>query len=130
MTSTKFAAYTQTYNTLRSSISSILQMAKIQTHSTSLQSSMRYLKTQLRENQQEAEIAIVKERQKSENEMARVREALLKVLRHERNLMREQVRQMSSQVRALLKEDDEKNDEGKYNRTQPEMEKVSSSRNS
>ena len=79
-------------------------MASIQAQSSTLQSSMRYLKSQLRDNQREAENAILKERQQTEKEMAKVRDALLKVLHHERNLMREQVKKTSSQVRALLAE--------------------------
>jgi len=51
------------------------------------------------------EKAVKQERKKSEKEMTEVREALLKVLRHERNLMREQVQKTSAQVRALLKEE-------------------------
>lgn len=80
------------------------KMAMIQSESNTLQSSMGYLKSQLRDNQREIERAVLRERQKSENEMAKVRESLIKVLKHERNLMREQVQKTQAQVRALLDE--------------------------
>ena len=80
-------------------------MAKTRAESANLRTSMQYVKSQLRENQQDMEKAVLRERQKSEAEMSEVREALVKVLRHERNLMREQVQKTSAQVRALLKEE-------------------------
>lgn len=81
------------------------ELAKVRSESSNLRNSMQYLKSQLLENQNEMEKAVKQERKKSEKEMTEVREALLKVLRHERNLMREQVQKTSAQVRALLKEE-------------------------
>ena len=72
-----------------------------------MESTMRYLKSQLRDNQQQIKDAISKEKQRSSMEMEKVREALIKVLQHKQQLMREQVKRTSAEVKALIQEDDE-----------------------
>lgn len=70
-----------------------------------LESTMRYLRSQLRDNQQQIRDAVARERKTSEYEMEKVREALVKVLHHERRLMRDHVRRTSAEVKALLEEE-------------------------
>jgi hypothetical protein len=69
-----------------------------------LASTTKQLREQLRESQQSLDSAVQVERRKANDELARVREAMVTVLERERRLMRVQVMKQAAEVRSLLRE--------------------------
>jgi len=67
-----------------------------------LQSTNRYLKSQLESHQAEMEETLKRERQKATEELARIREAMVEVLDRERKLIRDHMMSASEQVRAAV----------------------------
>ena len=64
-----------------------------------------YLKAQLRDIQRSSESAVLAERKKADEEMARVRESLVDVLERERRLMRAQMMKASDRLRTLMEDE-------------------------
>ena len=64
-----------------------------------------YLKAQLRDIQRSSESAVLAERKKADEEMARVRESLVDVLERERRLMRAQMMKASNRLRTLMEDE-------------------------
>lgn len=94
------------------------ELQDVRAQLTNLAARARYLKSQVRDNQQKLDRAIHIERQKANAELVRVREAMMTVLEKERRLMRAQVMRQAAKVRAMMKEemDTERNskDEEEY----------------
>ncbi len=63
-----------------------------------------YLKNQLADNKRILERAVNVERQKTNNELSRLREQMVEVLERERRMMRAQLMKSSAEVRALIGE--------------------------
>ena len=72
-----------------------------------LQETTRYLKTQISDNQNETSNIIEHERQKANDEVSKMRDAMIKVLTRERALMKEQIRKTMDHVRDILAQDEE-----------------------
>mmetsp|Transcript_16139 Transcript_16139/g.25164 ORF Transcript_16139/g.25164 Transcript_16139/m.25164 type:complete len:456 (-) Transcript_16139:1363-2730(-) len=83
------------------------QLGEIKRQLHGLQETNRYLKSQIRDNQNEIVVVQSRERQKANEEIARMRDAMMQVLAKERSLMKAQIKKTSEQVRALLAEDED-----------------------
>eukprot|EP00559_Dactyliosolen_fragilissimus_P003837 CAMPEP_0184873826 /NCGR_PEP_ID=MMETSP0580-20130426/42051_1 /TAXON_ID=1118495 /ORGANISM="Dactyliosolen fragilissimus" /LENGTH=571 /DNA_ID=CAMNT_0027376765 /DNA_START=303 /DNA_END=2018 /DNA_ORIENTATION=+ len=75
-----------------------------QSQMESLSTSNSHLKAQLIENENSIDEAIKFERQKSRDELSRVREAMVSVLEHERAIMREELERQANEIRAMMSE--------------------------
>lgn len=64
----------------------------------------RYLKAQLRDNEDVMNKAIRAERRKAKEELGRMKEAMVAVLDKERKAMREELKRQSIELRGLLME--------------------------
>lgn len=82
-------------------------MGEIKKQLHGLQETNRYLKSQIRDNQNEIVVAQSRERQKANEEISKMRDTMMQVLAKERALMKAQIKKTSEQVRMLLAEDDE-----------------------
>ncbi len=67
-----------------------------------------YLKNELRDNKNILERAISAERQKTNSELARVRDQMVAVLERERRIMRAQLMKSSEEVRSMIAHSDER----------------------
>lgn len=65
-----------------------------------------YLKAQLRDNKRILERAVNAERQKTNEELRRVRDSMVAVLEQERRIMRAQIMKTSAEVRSMLEENE------------------------
>jgi len=83
------------------------QLGEIKRQLHGLQETNRYLKSQIRDNQNEIVVVQSRERQKANEEIARMRDAMMQVLAKERSLMKSQIKKTSEQVRSLLAEDED-----------------------
>lgn len=86
----------------------IQQLQEANAEKTRLQSTNKYLKEQLRDNQRTTDDVLKRERQKANDEIMRIREAMVEVLDRERKLIRDHMLTASKEVRAaiLAAEDD------------------------
>eukprot|EP00978_Attheya_sp_CCMP212_P012478 scaffold31138_cov58-Attheya_sp.AAC.1 len=80
------------------------KLQEVQSQMIRLASTTKQLREQLRESQQSLDSAVQVERRKANDELARVREAMVTVLERERRLMRVQVMKQAAEVRSLLRE--------------------------
>ena len=86
-----------------------IQLQEIRQQLDSLSQTNGYLKAQLRDTKRETEQVVQAERQKSNEELSRVRDAMVTVLDRERRLMKAQIMRTSAEVRAMIQH---KNDDG------------------
>ena len=93
--------------------SSSSQLQATQNQLQALSKTNGYLKAQLRDIQRTSESAVMTERRKADEEMARVRESLVTVLERERRLMRAQMMNASKRLNSMMNEqmDDDDDDE-------------------
>lgn len=80
------------------------QLQGMQQQVQSISKTNTYLKAQLRDIQRSSESAVLAERKKADEEMARVRESLVDVLERERRLMRAQMMKASNRLRTLMED--------------------------
>ena len=80
----------------------VQQLEEAKAQCMRLQSTNRYLKEQLRDNQREMEETLKRERQRATDELARIRGAMVEVLDRERKLMRDHMMSASKEVRAAI----------------------------
>jgi hypothetical protein len=80
------------------------------------------LKAQLRDNAQSVQSAVQAEKRKAEDELAKVKAAMVRVLERERKIMRVQVMKILSNVRQSINSsnDENENDFGEYEGTREE----------
>lgn len=92
------------------------QLQGMQQQVQSISKTNTYLKAQLRDIQRSSESAVLAERKKADEEMARVRESLVDVLERERRLMRAQMMKASNRLRTLMEDeaDDLSEDDGQF----------------
>jgi len=69
-----------------------------------LQETNRYLKTQIRDNQRDLHAVKEHERQKANDEIARMRDSMMSVLARERELMKAHIKKTSEKMKSLLAE--------------------------
>ena len=81
------------------------QLQGMQQQVQSISKTNTYLKAQLRDIQRSSESAVLAERKKANEEMARVRESLVDLLERERRLMRAQMMKASSRLRTLMEDE-------------------------
>ena len=93
--------------------SSSSQLQATQNQLQALSKTNGYLKAQLRDIQRTSESAVMTERRKADEEMAKVRESLVTVLERERRLMRAQMMNASKRLNSMMNEqmDDDDDDE-------------------
>lgn len=86
----------------------IQQLQEANAEKIRLQSTNKYLKEQLRDTQRTTDEILKRERQKANDEIMRIREAMVEVLDRERKLIRDHMLTASKEVRAaiLAAEDD------------------------
>lgn len=80
------------------------KLASLQSQLKGITESYDYLQRQAREENQTIESAVRAERQRANEELKRVRTAMVTVLEQERRLMRDQIKQTSAQVRSMMDE--------------------------
>ena len=80
----------------------LFQLQEVQTDLASMQSTTRYLKAQLRDNEEIMNRAIDAERRKARGELMRMKDAMLSILERERKAMRDEVMRQSAQVQAMI----------------------------
>ena len=80
------------------------------------------LKAQLRDNAQSVQSAVQAEKRKAEDELAKVKAAMVRVLERERKIMRVQVMKILSNVRQSINSsnDENENDFEEYEETREE----------
>lgn len=67
-------------------------------------STTRYLKAQLRDNEEMMDRAIRAERRKAKEELLRLKDAMLEVVERERQAMRDELIRQAEEVQALLRD--------------------------
>jgi hypothetical protein len=80
----------------------LAQLQEAQTELSTLTSTTRYLKTQLRDNEEVMDRAIKAERLRAKKELTRMKEAMLSVLERERKAMRAELMRQKAEVIAML----------------------------
>jgi hypothetical protein len=80
----------------------LAQLQEAQTELSTLTSTTRYLKTQLRDNEEVMDRAIKAERLRAKKELTRMKEAMLSVLERERKAMRAELMRQTAEVKAML----------------------------
>jgi len=80
----------------------VQQLEEANSKELRLLSANKYLQERLRDSQKEMEGVLKRERQKSNQEMARIREAMVEVLDRERKLIRDHMLSASKEVRAAM----------------------------
>ena len=73
-----------------------------------------FLKNQLKDSKKILEQAVITERQKTNTELARVRDQMVSVLERERRIMRAQLMKSSAEVRSMIDDQNEYYDEGDF----------------
>ena len=81
----------------------ITQLQEAQTDLASMQSTTRYLKAQLRDNEEIMNRAIDAERRKARGELMRMKDAMLSILERERKAMRDEVMRQSTHIQAMIR---------------------------
>lgn len=80
------------------------QLHEAQTELATLTTTTRYLKAQLRDNEEAQDKAIRAERRKAKEELARMKEAMVGILNKERRAMRDELKRQTTELRSLLME--------------------------
>jgi len=81
------------------------QLQEAQTELSSLTSSTRYLKAQLRDNEAVMDRALKAERIRAKEELTRMKDAMLVVLERERKAMRTELMRQTAELKTLLQDD-------------------------
>lgn len=81
-----------------------LQVQEQHTEIKTLTTTTKYLKAQLRDNEEVQNKAIRAERRKAKEELARMKGAMVAILDKERKAMREELKRQTNELRGLLKE--------------------------
>lgn len=85
------------------------QLQEAQNELSSLTSTTRYLKAQLRDNEEMMDRAIRAERRKAKEELLRLKDAMLEVVERERQAMRDELTRQAEEVQNLLRDGVSKN---------------------
>jgi len=92
----------------------LLQLQEAQTELKTLTTTTRYLKAQLRDNEEVKNKAIRSEQRKAKEELGRMKEAMVGILEKERRAMRAELKRQATELRALLTEATSGANDGEY----------------